>query len=34
LGRAIAKESRFGRIFFLVIVSALIAKLAQSIIAP
>jgi uncharacterized membrane protein YfcA len=31
---AIAKGSRFVRIFFLVIVSALIAKLAQSIIAP
>ncbi len=31
---AIAKGSRFVRIFFLVIVAALIAKLAQSIIAP
>src|SRR3954471_17896105 len=31
---AIAKGSRFVRIFFLVIVGALIAKLAQSIIAP
>lgn len=31
---AIAKGSRFVRIFFLVIVCALIAKLAQSIIAP
>jgi uncharacterized membrane protein YfcA len=31
---AIAKGSRFVRIFFLVIVTALIAKLAQSIIAP
>jgi uncharacterized membrane protein YfcA len=31
---AIAKGSRFVRVFFLVIVSALIAKLAQSIIAP
>ena len=31
---AIAKGSRFVRIFFLVIVVALIAKLAQSIIAP
>ena len=31
---AIAKGSRFVRIFFLVIVSALIAKLAQSMIAP
>lgn len=31
---AIAKGSRFVRIFFLIIVSALIAKLAQSIIAP
>lgn len=31
---AIAKGSRFVRIFFLVVVSALIAKLAQSIIAP
>ena len=31
---AIAKGSRFVRVFFLVIVGALIAKLAQSIIAP
>jgi uncharacterized membrane protein YfcA len=31
---AIAKGSRFVRIFFLVIVCALIAKLAQSIFAP
>jgi uncharacterized membrane protein YfcA len=31
---AIAKGSRFVRIFFLVVVSALIAKLAQTIIAP
>ena len=31
---AIAKGSRFVRIFFLVVVAALIAKLAQSIIAP
>jgi uncharacterized membrane protein YfcA len=31
---AIAKGSRFVRIFFLVVVGALIAKLAQSIIAP
>ncbi|MEY2572610.1 MAG: uncharacterized protein QOJ87_823, partial [Verrucomicrobiota bacterium] len=31
---AIAKGSRFVRIFFLVIVGALIAKLAQSIFAP
>ena len=31
---AIAKGSRFVRIFFLVVVCALIAKLAQSIIAP
>jgi uncharacterized membrane protein YfcA len=30
----IAKGSRFVRIFFLMIVCALIAKLAQSIIAP
>ena len=31
---AIAKGSRFVRIFFLVVVCALIAKLAQSIFAP
>lgn len=31
---AIAKGSRFVRIFFLVVVGALIAKLAQTIIAP
>jgi uncharacterized membrane protein YfcA len=31
---AIAKGSRFVRIFFLVVVCALIAKLAQTIIAP
>jgi uncharacterized membrane protein YfcA len=31
---AIAKGSRFVRIFFLVVIGALIAKLAQTIIAP